>query len=138
MAMCQLCRRNLLAGERFRPWRYAGRDATVCVICEPWARRAGMNRCRCRQPCAAIVDLHVELAVDRRKVQTSRIERGIDVVDRRVARDIRIPFQPLAGAENAIELEGQSASHRVQLVEKAAEHFIARTHQAGDFTAVEF
>ena len=40
MAMCQLCRRNLLAGERFRPWRYAGRDATVCVICEPAARRA--------------------------------------------------------------------------------------------------
>jgi hypothetical protein len=37
--MCQICRRNLLAGERFRRWRYAGRDSTVCVICEPVARR---------------------------------------------------------------------------------------------------
>ena len=35
VAMCQVCRRNLLAGERFRRWRYAGRDATVCVVCEP-------------------------------------------------------------------------------------------------------
>jgi hypothetical protein len=41
MAMCQVCRRNLLAGERFRRWRYAGRDSTVCVVCEPSARRAG-------------------------------------------------------------------------------------------------
>ena len=41
MAMCQICRRNLLAGERFRRWRWAGRDSTVCVVCEPGARKAG-------------------------------------------------------------------------------------------------
>ena len=41
MAMCQMCRRNLLAGERYRRWRYAGRDATVCVVCEPEVIRAG-------------------------------------------------------------------------------------------------
>ena len=39
--MCQVCRRNLLAGERFRRWRRAGRDAAVCAICEPVARDAG-------------------------------------------------------------------------------------------------
>jgi hypothetical protein len=41
MAMCQICRRNLLAGERFRSWRYAGRDSTVCLPCEPSARKDG-------------------------------------------------------------------------------------------------
>ena len=41
MAMCQICRRNLLAGERFRRWRFGGRDSTVCVVCEPGAREAG-------------------------------------------------------------------------------------------------
>jgi hypothetical protein len=41
MAMCQVCRRNLLAGERFRRWRWAGRDSTVCVVCEPAVRKAG-------------------------------------------------------------------------------------------------
>ena len=41
VAMCQVCRRNLLAGERFRRWRWAGRDATVCVVCEPGVRKAG-------------------------------------------------------------------------------------------------
>jgi hypothetical protein len=39
--MCQVCRRNLLAGERFRRWRWAGRDSTVCAICEPEVRSAG-------------------------------------------------------------------------------------------------
>jgi hypothetical protein len=39
--MCQICRRNLLAGERFRSWRWAGRDATVCVVCEPEVLKAG-------------------------------------------------------------------------------------------------
>jgi hypothetical protein len=41
MAMCHVCRRSLLAGERFRTWRYARRDASVCAICEPLARAEG-------------------------------------------------------------------------------------------------
>jgi hypothetical protein len=44
MAMCHLCRRNLLAGERFRRWRASRRDRTVCVVCEPAAREAGWLR----------------------------------------------------------------------------------------------
>jgi hypothetical protein len=44
MAMCHVCRRGLLAGERYRTWRYARRDRTVCVICEPAARAAGWMR----------------------------------------------------------------------------------------------
>jgi hypothetical protein len=41
MAMCQICRRTLLAGERYRTWRWARRDQTVCAVCEPEAREAG-------------------------------------------------------------------------------------------------
>ena len=44
MAMCQFCRRTLLAGERYRTWRWRQRDATVCVVCEPKARDAGAIR----------------------------------------------------------------------------------------------
>ena len=44
MAMCQVCRRTLLAGERYRTWRWARRDQTVCVVCEPTAARAGAVR----------------------------------------------------------------------------------------------
>jgi hypothetical protein len=44
MAMCQVCRRTLLAGERYRTWRWARRDQTVCVVCEPAARDAGAVR----------------------------------------------------------------------------------------------
>jgi hypothetical protein len=44
MAMCHVCRRNLLAGERFRVWRGGRRDQAVCVPCEPAARRAGWVR----------------------------------------------------------------------------------------------
>ena len=44
MAMCQVCRRTLLAGERYRTWRWARRDQTVCAICEPEARDAGAVR----------------------------------------------------------------------------------------------
>jgi len=44
MAMCHLCRRTLLAGERFRIWRGARRDQPVCGICEPAARDAGWVR----------------------------------------------------------------------------------------------
>jgi hypothetical protein len=44
MAMCQVCRRSLLAGERYRTWRYARRDATVCAVCEPVARADGWVR----------------------------------------------------------------------------------------------
>ena len=44
MAMCHVCRRSLLAGERFRVWRGARRDQTVCAVCEPEARRAGWIR----------------------------------------------------------------------------------------------
>jgi hypothetical protein len=44
MAMCQVCRRTLLAGECYRTWRWARRDATVCAVCEPEARDAGAVR----------------------------------------------------------------------------------------------
>jgi hypothetical protein len=44
MAMCQVCRRTLLAGERYRTWRWARRDQSVCVVCEPTAREAGAVR----------------------------------------------------------------------------------------------
>jgi hypothetical protein len=44
MAMCQICRRTLLAGERYRTWRWARRDQTVCVVCEPAARDNGAVR----------------------------------------------------------------------------------------------
>jgi hypothetical protein len=44
MAICQVCRRSLLAGERYRTWRYARRDATVCAVCEPAARQSGWIR----------------------------------------------------------------------------------------------
>jgi len=42
--MCQVCRRTLLAGERYRTWRWARRDQTVCAVCEPEARDAGAVR----------------------------------------------------------------------------------------------
>jgi hypothetical protein len=44
MAMCHVCRRSLLAGERFRVWRGNRRERTVCVVCEPRARAAGWLR----------------------------------------------------------------------------------------------
>ena len=44
MAMCHVCRRGLLAGERYRTWRYASRDRPVCAVCEPDVRRAGWIR----------------------------------------------------------------------------------------------
>jgi phage-related protein len=42
--MCQLCRRTLLAGERYRTWRWARRNQTVCVVCERAAAEAGAIR----------------------------------------------------------------------------------------------
>jgi hypothetical protein len=44
MAMCQICRRTLLAGERYRTWRWGRRDQTVCVVCEPAAEEGGAVR----------------------------------------------------------------------------------------------
>jgi hypothetical protein len=44
MAMCQVCRRQLLAGERYRMWRVRRRDQTVCVVCEPVVRDLGWVR----------------------------------------------------------------------------------------------
>jgi hypothetical protein len=44
MPMCQICRRTLLAGERYRTWRWRRRDQTVCVVCERTAHRAGAVR----------------------------------------------------------------------------------------------
>jgi RNase P subunit RPR2 len=47
VTLCALCRRNLLAGERFRYWRNAEpRQAVrvVCHLCEPEARRDGWLR----------------------------------------------------------------------------------------------
>jgi hypothetical protein len=41
MAMCHACRRTLLAGERYRTWRWGRRDRTVCAVCEPGVRDAG-------------------------------------------------------------------------------------------------
>jgi hypothetical protein len=41
MAMCHACRRTLLAGERYRTWRFGRRDRTVCAVCEPSVRAAG-------------------------------------------------------------------------------------------------
>ena len=44
--MCTLCRRNLLAGERYRRWEpeieRGGR--AVCMLCEPEAAKAGWTR----------------------------------------------------------------------------------------------
>ncbi len=40
MAMCHVCRRTLLTGERFRVWREPeARQRTVCLLCEEDARR---------------------------------------------------------------------------------------------------
>jgi len=41
MAMCHACRRTLLAGERYRVWRWGRRDRTVCAVCEPDVQAAG-------------------------------------------------------------------------------------------------
>jgi hypothetical protein len=45
--MCALCRRNLLAGERFRYWRSAEPrpvPRVVCGLCEGEAARDGWRR----------------------------------------------------------------------------------------------
>jgi hypothetical protein len=42
--MCQLCRRTLLPGERYRTWRWSRRDQTVCAVCEPTVREHGAVR----------------------------------------------------------------------------------------------
>ena len=42
--MCHVCRRTLLAGERYRVWRFSRRDQTVCVPCEPVVREHGAVR----------------------------------------------------------------------------------------------
>jgi hypothetical protein len=34
----------MLAGERYRTWRWGRRDRTVCVPCEPLVRSAGAVR----------------------------------------------------------------------------------------------
>lgn len=47
MTLCALCRRNLLAGERFRYWRNAEERQVariVCNLCEPSASRGGWER----------------------------------------------------------------------------------------------
>jgi hypothetical protein len=44
MAMCHVCRRTLLAGERYRTWHWQRRDHSVCVVCEPVAQRGGAVR----------------------------------------------------------------------------------------------
>ena len=44
MAMCHVCRRTLLAGERYRTWRWGRRDRPVCVVCEPAVHEAGAVR----------------------------------------------------------------------------------------------
>jgi hypothetical protein len=45
--MCALCRRNLLAGERYRHWEPGEgerAERAVCGLCEPEARDAGWVR----------------------------------------------------------------------------------------------
>lgn len=44
MAMCHACRRTLLAGERYRVWRFGRRDRTVCAVCEPEISAGGAVR----------------------------------------------------------------------------------------------
>ncbi len=47
MTLCALCRRNLLAGERFRYWQNAEERQVarvVCHLCEPTATRDGWSR----------------------------------------------------------------------------------------------
>jgi hypothetical protein len=44
MAMCHVCRRTLLAGERYRTWRWERRDRTVCAVCETAAVERGAIR----------------------------------------------------------------------------------------------
>ena len=46
MTMCQLCRRNLLLGERYRLWRARGGagERPVCRLCEEDADQAGWVR----------------------------------------------------------------------------------------------
>jgi hypothetical protein len=40
MAMCHVCRRNLLTGEGFRLWHEGrSRTRTVCLLCEAEAHR---------------------------------------------------------------------------------------------------
>ncbi len=40
MAMCHVCRRNLLTGERFRLWQERpSRPRNVCLLCEETASR---------------------------------------------------------------------------------------------------
>jgi hypothetical protein len=53
VTLCTLCRRNLLAGERYRYWRGLGdraRARVVCHLCEPDARRDGWLRAAEREP----------------------------------------------------------------------------------------
>ena len=46
MAMCHLCRRNLLLGERYRLWTGRGvvGERAVCRLCEEHADHAGWMR----------------------------------------------------------------------------------------------
>jgi hypothetical protein len=55
MAMCHVCRRTMLAGERYRTWRWGRRDRTVCAPCEPVVHQAGGVR---------VVDAYQRVRVD--------------------------------------------------------------------------
>jgi hypothetical protein len=44
VTLCALCRRNLLAGERFRYWQERQVARIVCHLCEPDATRDGWQR----------------------------------------------------------------------------------------------
>jgi hypothetical protein len=53
MTMCALCRRNLLAGERYRFWRARDGRASarvICYLCEAVAERDGWLRAPERRP----------------------------------------------------------------------------------------
>ncbi|MGH2996645.1 MAG: hypothetical protein ACRDON_02620 [Gaiellaceae bacterium] len=52
MTLCTLCRRNLLAGERYRYWENVDQGSTarvVCGLCEGGAARDGWRRAE-REP----------------------------------------------------------------------------------------
>jgi hypothetical protein len=64
MAMCHMCRRSLLAGERFRTWRGDRRDQPVCGVCEPAAQSAGWVR---------LVDSYERVSVGGLKASVRRV-----------------------------------------------------------------
>jgi hypothetical protein len=64
MPMCHICRRSLLAGERYQTWRGERRNPPVCTVCEPAARAAGWVR---------VVDTYERVSVGGLRVSVRRV-----------------------------------------------------------------